>query len=227
LTATSIGMAAHSFFVKYLDRVSRKLGKSGFPGLVWRGYKRDVRKALKESGFRVSRRTLDLREMRQGKWIATTLFDTKFGNLRFHVHASLLDYVGRFRMKPLAYGVTMVYIERIKPGILSKLSSMLKKNFSAMDTLAIGLIAVKEDIVGECSQRYKDDICYFCEALRIDYTKYEHRTGGFTFFFEPFITGIFQTYSWSQFVAGTEMIVKERTTISLEDIKELFSIVSE
>jgi len=225
MSATSTGSVAYNFFVKYLEHTSRKLGKSGFPGLVWRGHKKDVKKALKESGFKVSRRTLDFRERRRGRWAATALFDAKYSNLRFHVHASLLDYVGRLRIRPLAYGVTVIYVESIKPGILGKLASALKKDFTATDTLAVRLIVAEEEAVKECSQRY-GDACYFCEALRVDYTKYEHRSGGFTFFFDPFITGIFQSYSWSSFTAGTEMAVKESVTISLEDIKELFNIIS-
>jgi len=226
MSTPSIGTSAYNFFVKYLERTSRKLGRSGFPGFVWRGYKKDVKRALKESGFKVSGRVLDFREMRRGKWIATALFDAKFGNLRFHVHASILDYAGRFRIKPLAYGVTMIYVERIKPGILGKLVSALKRNFTATDTLAVRLVVAKEDIVKECSQRHRN-ACYFCEALRVDYSKYEHSTGGFTFFFDPLITGIFQSYSWSQFSAGAELVVNESVAISLEEIKELFNIVSE
>jgi len=226
MSTASVGTSAYNFFMKYLEYTSRKLGKSGFPGLVWRGYKKDVKKALKESGFKVSRRVLDFRETRRGKRMATALFDAKLSNLRFHIHASILDYTGRLRIKPLAYGVTMIYVERIKSGILGKLTSALKRNFTATDTLAIRLIVAKEDVVKECSQRY-GDACYFCEALRVDYTKYEHGSGGFTFFFDPFITGIIQTYSWSQFVAGTELVVNESVIISLEDIKELFNIVSE
>lgn len=224
MTPVSVGSAAYNFFVKYLDYASERLGRSGFPGLVWYGYKRDVKKALKKSGFKVSRRALDFRNMKRGRWIATTLLDAKFSNLRFHVHASMLDYNGRFRIKPLMYGVTMIYVEKVRPGILSKLTSILKKNFSATDTLAIRLIVAKEDIAKECNQRYKN-LCYFCEALKVDYTKYEQSAGDFFFFFDPFITRGFWTYSWSRYTAGTEIEVRESTTITLENIEELFNVL--
>jgi len=206
MSVSSIGSTAYNFFVRYLEYTSLRLGKSGFPIFVWNGYKKDVKNALKESGFKVSSRTMDFSKTRRGKWTATALFDAKFGDLRFHVHASLLDHIGRFRIRPIAFGVTMVYVERTKPGILSKLVSTLKRNFSATDTLAIRLIAAKADIVKECSQRYRN-ACYLCEALIVDYTKYEEGIRGYTY-----------TY-----VAGMEMVVKGSVTISLENIKELLN----
>ena len=89
---------------------------------------------------------------------------------------SLIDYDGRFRIIPIAYALTAIYVEKIGKGILKRIASALKRSFYTSDTLAIRLISLNPRYISECKAKYRE-VCYVCELLKVDYAKYEGSCG--------------------------------------------------
>ncbi len=221
-----LGDSFHDFFFYFLGFASSSFPRRRLRPLAFRDVKKAVGKGLKRSGFKVSRRVLELSKMSRGKRVFVFVHDAKHSGLRFHVLSSIVDYEGRFRVRPVAYNVTVVYVERIGRGILRRLVSALKRNIYVSDTLAVSLLAVNPDHAPGCEPRH-GDACYVCELMKVDYTKYEKSYGGSWFFFDPFITGIFSTHSVYHYEAGTEIEKKETTTITLDEVRELFNSLAE
>ncbi len=217
-----LGTSFYGYFTYFLDFASERFAKKRMLGLAFRDVKKAVSKALKRSGFKVSRKVLQFGKMYHGKRIVVYLHDAKHGGFRFHILSSLIDYDGRFRITPIAYSTTVVYVEKIGRGILRRIASALKRNLYVSDTLAVRLLSLNPSYVSECRNMYKN-VCYVCELLRVDYGKYERSYGLTWFFFDPFITGIYSSYSTSYYEAGTELETKESTPITIEEVKEVFN----
>lgn len=211
----NLGSSFHAFFTDFLELTSERFGKKRFAGLAFGDVKKMVSKSLKRNGFKVSRRVLEFKSMGRGKRIVVYLHDVRHGSFRFHVISSLADYDGRFRIRPIAYSVTVVYVERIGEGILRRIASSLKRNFYASDTLAVRLTSFNPSYVSECDTKYRD-ICYVCELLRADYSKYE-RSSWYTTFYQDIY----------RYEAGTRLEARESIQIALDDVKEVFNMLAE
>lgn len=212
---TDMSTSFYMFFKDFLELTSERFSKKRFIGLAFGDVKKMVFKTLKRNGFKVSRRVLEFKSMDRGKRIVVYLHDARHGNFRFHVMSSLADYDGRFRIRPIAYSVTVVYVERIGEGILRRIASSLRRNFYASDTLAVKLTSLNPSYVSECDTKYKN-ICYICELLRADYSKYE-RSSWYTTFYQDIY----------RYEAGTKLEARESISITIDDVKEVFNVLAE
>ena len=220
-----LGTTVYNYFINFLNFTSERFPRKRVVGLAFRDVKKATGKNLKRAGFKVSRRVLQFSKMRHGKRVVAYLYEAKHGDYKFHVLSSLIDYDGRFRVTPIAYNTIVVYVEKIGKGILRRIASALKRNYFVSDTLACSLISLNPKYITKCGNWY-NDVCYTCELLKVDYSKYERSFGMSWTFFEPFVTGIFSSYSTYHYEAGAELETRESVPITLDKVKEVFNTLT-